>query len=138
MCGVLAVCLHHLRICEMCSHVCIKKGKKKKVKGNMEGRWWWGVSGVGLSVSLQTLRTASCPLIRLSTKPSRTTARRRDTSRIERRSPAKEGRGCFSGGGQVEAFRCEAALFPFGQGELKEPLSSKSSMTFISRGDGGA
>lgn len=48
----------------------------------------------------------------------------------------ERGVGRFFEGGQVETFQCEAALLPFGQGELKEPLSSKSNMTFISWGDG--
>lgn len=54
----------------------------------------------------------------------------------------KEGRGCFSREGKQKHFnvasRCRGSYTTtFGQGELKEHLSGKSSMTFVSWGDGG-
>lgn len=54
----------------------------------------------------------------------------------------KGGRVCFSREGRWKHFNvvsrcCGGSAATFGQGELKEPLSGKSSMTFISWGDGG-
>lgn len=117
--------------------MCVSGKEEKKGKGKHGGRWggegskWFG------SVSVTANPPNHLPpsnKIEHQAEPNNCQTPRHHPNREEIAS--ERGEGMFSKRGQVETFQCEAALLPFGQGELKEPLSSKSNMTFISWGDG--
>lgn len=137
MCGVLAVGLHHMRKREVCSRVCRIYLKKRKKRKEAWGSKWLG--SVSVTVNLLNHLPPSNK-IEHQAKLNNCQTRRHHVNREE--ICGKEGRGCFSREGRQKHFNvashCRGSYTTtFGQGELKELLSGKSSMTFISCGDGG-
>lgn len=125
--------------------VCVEGGEMEKEKADvLVGK---GIKCWALSVWPYTSWTTFRPLIRLNGKPSWTTGRQQDTTQTGKTSQGKKKKrrrrrkgvepGCCR---QVETLQRYGSLWRqirHGQGYLKEPLSGKSSMTFISWGDGG-
>lgn len=132
MCGELAMCLRCQWVCEVCSRVCFEK----KENGKREVSKWLG--SVSVTVNLLNHLPPSNKIEHQAELNNCQTPRHHPNR--EEISSKKEGREHFSREGELKYFNAASHYrgrsdTVFGQGELKEPLSGKSSLTFISWGD---